>query len=162
MRKIHLYHLSFAALAACIPALAFATSASAGAAKRPSEAAIKAENARWSEAFGRGDYEAIGRLYTEDGALLPPDGNRIIGPRAITEYFMKGSAGSEHNTVSFSNYEFYGNDQTVTEVSDAEIRDHDGKIKVRAKQTLIFLRQGGTWKLHRDMWSAYPSESSNR
>ena len=156
MRQVHRYHLSFAALAVCIPALAFAISTNSGGTKRPPEAAIKAENARWAEAFGRGDYEAIGRLYTEDGALLPPDGDRITGPRAITEYFTKGYAASKHDTVSFSNYEFYGNDQAVAEVSDAEIRDHDGKLKLRAKQTLIFLKQGDTWKLHRDMWSNYP------
>ncbi len=160
MRQIHLYS---AALAACISLFAFAMPATAGGTKRPPEAAIKAENVRWAEAFGRGDYEAIGRLYTEDGALLPPGANRVTGPRAIAEYFTKGYAGSKPDTVSFSNYEFYGNDQTVTEVSDAEIRDHGGKLKLRAKQTLIFLKQGGTWKLHRDMWSDYaPLKSDSR
>lgn len=58
--------------------------------------------------------------------------------------------------MSFDNYEFYGNDQAVTEVSDVEVRNHDGVLKIRAKQTLVFLKQGGTWKLHRDMWNAYP------
>ncbi len=160
MRRIHLYHLSFAVLVAFIPLLAFAMSASSEGSKRLPEAAIKAENARWAEAFGRGDYEAIGHLYTEDGALLPPGANRVTGPRAIAEYFTKGYAGSKPGTVSFSNYEFYGNDQTVTEVSDAEIRDPSGKLKLRAKQTLIFLKQGDIWKLHRDMWSDYPPVQS--
>lgn len=40
-------------------------------------------------------------------------------------------------------------------MSDAEVRDHDGKLKIRAKQILVFLKQGGTWKLHRDMWNDY-------
>lgn len=59
------------------------------------------------------------------------------------------------DTVSFANYEFYGNDQIATEVSDAEIHDHSGKLKFRGKQILIFLKQGGVWKLHRDIWNSY-------
>jgi ketosteroid isomerase-like protein len=146
-----------AALAACfsLSLFAFASPATASGAQRLPEAAIKAENARWAEAFGRGDYDAIGRLYTEDGALLPPGGDRVTGPGAIVEYFAKGYAGSKPHTVSFSNYEFYGNDRMVTEVSDADIHDPSGKLTFRGKQTLIFLKQGNTWKLHRDIWNSY-------
>ncbi|NTZ81898.1 nuclear transport factor 2 family protein [Burkholderia metallica] len=153
MRQIH---LGTTALAACVSFFAFTAPAIAGGTQRPTEAAIKAENVRWADAFARGDYDAIGRLYTDDGTLLPPGGDKVTGHRAITEYLVKGYAGSKPGTVAFSNYEFYGNDRVVTEVSDAEVRDHDGKLTVRAKQTLIFLKQGGTWKLHRDMWNAYP------
>ena len=147
--------LCTAALAACVSFFAFTAPAVAGGSQRPPEAAIKAENARWADAFARGDFEASGRLYTDDGALLPLAGDKVTGRRAITEYFVNGYAGSKPGTVSFSNYEFYGNDREVTEVSDAEVRDHDGKLKIRAKQILVFLKQGGTWKLHRDMWNDY-------
>nr|WP_175800732.1 nuclear transport factor 2 family protein [Burkholderia anthina] len=142
-----------AALAVCLSFSVLAAPAVAGGSQHPPGAAIKAENARWADAFARGDYEAIGRLYTNDGTLLPPGGDKITGSRAITEYFTKGYAGSKPATVSFSNFEFYGNDRVVTEISDAEIRDHDGKLKYRGKQTLVFLKQGGAWKLHRDMWN---------
>ncbi|WP_396331410.1 YybH family protein [Burkholderia anthina] len=142
-----------AALAVCLSFSVLAAPAVAGSSQHPPGAAIKAENARWADAFARGDYEAIGRLYTNDGTLLPPGGDKITGSRAITEYFTKGYAGSKPATVSFSNFEFYGNDRVVTEISDAEIRDHDGKLQYRGKQTLVFLKQGGAWKLHRDMWN---------
>jgi len=149
-----------AALAAGLTLFSLAKPAFAGDPPVPPEAAIKAENARWSEAFKQGDYEAIGHLYTSDGTLLPPGGEKITGAKAITEYFTKGYAGTKPGTVSFSNYEFYGNDRIVTEVSDAEVRDADGKLTTRAKQTLIFLKQGKEWKLHRDMWNDYPAKPS--
>lgn len=41
----------------------------------------------------------------------------------------------------------------MTEMSDVEVHDHDGKLKFRGKQTLVFLNEGGAWKLHRDMWN---------
>lgn len=58
--------------------------------------------------------------------------------------------------MSFSHYEFYGDERIVTEVSDAEVRDHEGRLEIRGKQILVFLKQGGAWKLHRDMWNDYP------
>ncbi len=121
--------------------------------QQSTQAAIKAENNRWANAFKQGDYQAIGHLYTEAGTLLQPGGERITGPAAISKYFTEGYAGKAPDTVTFSNFEFYGNDEVVTEVSDSIIRSHDGKLKSRGKQILIFLKQNGTWKLHRDIWN---------
>ena len=87
----------------CVPAVAASP-------KTSTEVAIKAENARWANAFQRGDYRAIGQFYTEDGTLLPPGGERIHGRAAIAEYFIKGYAGKAPDTVTFSDFEFYGND----------------------------------------------------
>ncbi|HDR9510228.1 DUF4440 domain-containing protein [Burkholderia cepacia] len=150
-----------AAVAACFSFFAFAAPAIAGGPQPQTEAAIKAENARWADAFARGDYDAIGRLYTKDGALLPPGGDRVTGGSAIAAHFANGYAGAKPDTVSFSNYEFYGNDRTVTEVSDAEIRDPAGNLKYRGKQILLFLKEGGAWKLHRDIWNDYAARKSD-
>jgi uncharacterized protein (TIGR02246 family) len=137
-----------------VVALAAASFAVYAAGPQPAtEAAIKAENARWADAFKQGDYPAIGRLYTADGTLLQPGGDRVIGPAAIVNYFTEGYAGKTPSTVTFSDFEFYGNDEVVTEVSNSTVRDHDGKLKFRGKQILLFLKQGGAWKLHRDMWN---------
>jgi uncharacterized protein (TIGR02246 family) len=160
MRQIRLYA---AALAAALPLFAFAAPATARGPQPQTEAAIKAENVRWADAFARGDYEAIGRLYTKDGTLLPPGLDKVTGGSAIAEYFGKAYAGAKPDTVSFSHDEFYGNDRIVTEVSDADVRDPDGKLKYRGKQILIFLKQGGAWKLHRDIWNDYaPVKSDGR
>ncbi|QWA10747.1 SgcJ/EcaC family oxidoreductase [Sodalis ligni] len=142
------------ALLPAVVALAFA-SAAVYAADPPHStvAAIKAENARWADAFKQGDYQAIGRLYTDDGTLLQPGDDRVVGPAAIAKYFTAGYAGKAPDTVTFSDAEFYGNDEAVTEVSNSTIRGHDGKLKSRGKQALIFLKQGGVWKLHRDIWN---------
>lgn len=146
-----------AAIAACFSIFAFAVPAFADGPQPQTEAAIKAENARWADAFARGDYQAIGRLYTHDGALLPPGGDRVTGGDAIAAHFAKQYAGAKPDTVSFSNYEFYGSDGVVTEVSDADIRDRAGNLKYRGKQVLLFLKEGGAWKLHRDIWNDYPA-----
>ncbi|XYK64826.1 SgcJ/EcaC family oxidoreductase [Serratia nematodiphila] len=133
---------------AIVPTVVYAASPN-----QSTETAIRAENDRWANAFKRGDYRAIGHLYTEDGTLLQPGGERVTGAAAISKYFTEGYTGKAPDTVTFSNFEFYGNDKVVTEVSDSIIRDHDGNLKSRGKQILIFLKQGDSWKLHRDIWN---------
>jgi len=138
---------------ACLSSFVFSLTAFADSVHPDIEAAIKAQNARWAQAYARGDYQEIGRLYTKEGSLLPPGGKRIIGAAAISDYFTKASAGFPPDTVSFSNYEFYGDNEVVTEVSDTDVYDHTGQLKYRGKQILIFLKHDGVWKLHRDIWN---------
>lgn len=155
MSKMRLF---MASVVISISLSAFAGSLPATGLKPQIEAAIKAENARWADAYARGDYQAIARLYTQDGTLLPPGGDRVTGPSAIVNFFTRGTAGGEPDTVTFSNYEFYGDDNIVTEVSDSDIRNHNGTLKSRGKQILIFLKQNGIWKLHRDIWNVSGTE----
>lgn len=143
----------FALLPVVVGLAAMSATVYAAGPRQSTEAAIKAENDRWADSFRRGDYQAIGRLYTNDGALLQPGGGRVTGPAAITKYFEDGYAGKAPDTVTFSNFEFYGDDEVVTEVSDSTVRSHDGKLKSRGKQVLIFLKRDGAWKLHRDIWN---------
>lgn len=146
--------LRCAFLASCATLLTVPVLAIAGGAQSRAETAIKAENARWAEAYARGDDEAISSLYTDDGMLLPPGEERVAGRKAISAYFKNIRGKAAPGTVSFSHFEFYGNDLMMTEISNDEIRDHQGKLVARGKQTLVFLKQNGRWKLHRDMWSA--------
>jgi uncharacterized protein (TIGR02246 family) len=146
-----------AAIAASLPAFVLAASGLGNNLGPLSRTEIKVENERWADAFRRCDYEAIARLYTPDGTLLPPGGNSVTGADAIAQYFASSHAGGcKADTVTFSNAEFYGNEQIVTEVSDVEIRAETGKLKFRGKQMLIFLNRGGVWKLHRDLWNPSP------
>lgn len=143
----------FVLLPVAVALAAMSATVYAAGSRASTEVAIKAENDRWADAFRRGDYQAIGHLYTDDGTLLQPGGERVTGPAAIAKYFKDGYAGKAPDTVTFSNFEFYGNDEVVAEVSDSIVRSHDGELKSRGKQILIFLKQGGVWKLHRDIWN---------
>ncbi len=148
------YAFRMAIYTCCLTLLNTPLLARAEALKRPIEAQIKSENGRWAEAYARGDYSAIGDLYTDDGMLLPPGEGRVIGQRAIVAYFKKKSHNAAPHIVTFDNFEFFGDDNTVTEISDTEIRDQGGKLISRGRQTLVFLKKNGFWKLHRDMWNA--------
>ncbi|MDN8045613.1 hypothetical protein QZN85_32435, partial [Burkholderia vietnamiensis] len=34
-------------------------------------------------------------------------------------------------------------------------------LKYRGKQILLFLKEGGAWKLHRDIWNDYATQKSD-
>lgn len=148
--------LRFAVFAGFMALLSIPIAATAGTSPSASEAKIRAENARWAEAYAQGDYATIGKLYTDDGMLLPPGETRVVGPAAIAAYFADKARKSGPKTITFSNYEFYGDGRMVTEISDTEIRDQEGNLISRGKQILIFVKKGATWKLHRDIWNASP------
>ncbi len=144
-------------LAGCV-ALLIATQPARAADGSPAvpEAAIRAENARWAEAYARGDAAAIGARYTDDAELLPPGEARVRGRAAITAYFGRRGPGASPRTIRFVDAECFGDGATVTEISDTEIRDGDGSLVGRGRQMLVFVRQGTAWKLHRDIWNAAP------
>ncbi|MEK6423584.1 MAG: nuclear transport factor 2 family protein [Burkholderia gladioli] len=143
-----------AVLAGCVALLAAPLAAHAGDAPGATAAAIRAENARWAAAYARGDYAAIGALYTADGTLLPPGEDRVVGPAAIAAYFTRRAEPGAARTVRFGEVEVYGDTGMATEISDTEIRDSGGRLVAQGKQTLVFLKRNGAWKLHRDMWNA--------
>lgn len=59
---------------------------------------IAAINARWDEAFNRGDAAAVAALYdVEGGAVLPAGGDAALGLPAIQALFAGAIAGGVHN-----------------------------------------------------------------
>jgi uncharacterized protein (TIGR02246 family) len=50
---------------------------------REARVAIEAANAKFSEAFARGDAQALAAMYTSDAIVLPPESEMIRGNKAI-------------------------------------------------------------------------------
>lgn len=49
--------------------------------------ALAQGNARWNDAFNRGDAAAVAELYTPDAQLLPPNKTPATGAAAIRRFF---------------------------------------------------------------------------
>src|ERR1043166_4980658 len=54
---------------------------------REARAAIEAANAKFSEAFARGDTKALAAMYTSDAIAFPPDSEMIGGNDAIAKFW---------------------------------------------------------------------------
>ena len=118
-------------------------------------------NARFSEAFERGDAKALAAMYTSDAIVLPPDSETIRGNEAIGE-FWKTTRESGVQSAALT---------TVDVDRTGDVADEVGKVSLTiqpagkeltteaAKYVVVWKRQAdGSWKLHRDIWNSLPAK----
>jgi uncharacterized protein (TIGR02246 family) len=113
---------------------------------------IVASNAQFSAAVAKGDAAAVAALYTADAMVMPAGSDNVKGSAAIQKFWAgamgSGIAGAKLNTV-----EVFGRGASATEVGDYELLDKAGKSIDHGKYIVIWRREDGKWKLHRDMFS---------
>ena len=127
---------------------------------REARAAIETANARFSEAFARGDAKALAAMYTSDAIVFPPDSEMIRGNEAIGE-FWKNTRNSGVQSAALT---------TVDVGRTGDVADEVGRVSLTiqaagqepttavAKYVVVWKRQAdGSWKLHRDIWNNLPS-----
>ena len=114
--------------------------------------AIEAANAQFSAAVARGDGSGLAALYAADGQVLPAGSEPIQGTDAIQK-FWQGALDSGIAGVGLKTLEIFGHGSTATEVGQYELRDKAGKALDHGKYIVVWRREGGKWKLLRDMFS---------
>lgn len=130
----------------CAPAVA-------AMAHSPDEIAVRAVTEQFAADLAKGDLKAISLLYTDDAKLLPPNATAISGRAAIFAYFKKNLRPDIVSHAKFSHYEIYSGDDAAASLSELKMYDGNGNIVEQGRQTIILIKQGGEWKIHRDMWS---------
>ena len=102
-------------------------------------------------------------LYTEDGALLLPDGSVVSGRSAIAEAFEAWiAAGFVRQEVEV--LDLYSNwDLAVEEGRAAGTFQTDDGYVVHSSNYVIVHRRGidGEWLMHRDIWTAVGETSGS-
>lgn len=116
-------------------------------------AAIGAVNAQFEAAAGKGDGKAIAALYSSDAQLLPAGSPAITGNAALAKFFQ-GVLDSGVASVGLKTVEVYGRGTTVTEFGAYEMRDKTGKEIDHGNYLVVWRNKGGTWQLHRDMFTS--------
>lgn len=117
------------------------------------KSAIEATNAKFSEAFRKGDSVAVASFYTGDGWMLPPNSEPVKGSTDIA-----GAWGSfirlGVKDLKLMTDEILGSQDQLTEIGRYEIIDNQDKVVDNGKYIVVWKSVNGTWKLYRDMWSS--------
>jgi len=136
---------------------AFAGSKAKGGDASVARAGIEAGNAKFGEAFQRGDASAVAALYTEDAMLFPPDSEIIKGRKAIGEFWKKthdsGVKSAKLTTLDVGT----GGDVAYETGTVVLTVQPEGKpaSTASAKYVVVWKRQAdGSWQLHRDIWNS--------
>jgi uncharacterized protein (TIGR02246 family) len=113
---------------------------------------ITASNSALSAAFAKGDAAAAAALYTSDAMVMPAGSDNVKGNAAIQK-FWQGALSNGVGGVKFTTVEVFGRGSSATEVGEYELMDKAGKSIDHGKYIVIWRREDGKWKLHRDMFS---------
>src|SRR5262245_42389986 len=161
VRMVSTRTVVLAVLIAAISSTGYAGSEGQDEGAREARAAIEAANAKFSEAFARGDANALSAMYTTDAIAFPPDSEMIRGNKAIGEFWKATRDGGVQRAVL-----------TTDDVGrSGDIAYEVGKVALTirpvgkepttaaAKYVVVWKRQpDGSWKLHRDIWNSLPAK----
>jgi ketosteroid isomerase-like protein len=113
------------------------------------QAAIGAATAQFIAAFGRQDAAGCARLYTEQGATLPPNAGIARGRAAIQavwqELFDAGLT-----AFAVDSLELEGAGEWAYEMGRYRLYAGD-ELADEGKYLLIWKREAGQWRIHRDI-----------
>jgi uncharacterized protein (TIGR02246 family) len=116
-------------------------------------AAIEAGNKAFSAAVARGDAAAIAALYTSTAQALPPEGEIARGREAIQKVFQ-GFVDAGVRNLTLTSLEVEAHGDTATDVGTWTIKGADGATLDHGKFIVIWKKEAGQWRLHRDIWNS--------
>ena len=113
---------------------------------------IPGSSKAFSDAFARGDLDAIVARHPEDGEILPPGMPRQRGQAAIRAFYaamigMKLSVQTTETAQGFGGAMGY-------KTGSYEVRLADGSVADRGKWLEVWELRGKTWQLVSDMWNS--------
>jgi uncharacterized protein (TIGR02246 family) len=117
-----------------------------------SRSGIQASNENFTQAFARGDAATLASLYTDNAQLLPAQSDFVTGRSAI-QRFWQSVMDMGINAAVLETLEVESADDTAYEVGRYTLKVVSGEVADTGKYLVIWRRQGGNWKLHRDIWT---------
>ena len=114
---------------------------------------IERANAAFAAAFAKGDSGALAAMYSDNGQAFPPN-SEVLHTRDAIRKLWQGAMDGGVKSVELQAIEVepHGPD-TAYEVGAYSMMAADGKVVDRGKYLVIWKREGGQWKLHRDIWN---------
>lgn len=118
-------------------------------------AGIEATSRELTQSFMARDAKAISLLYTEDGAMMPPNDQPVLGRDAIEKYWGALLA-LPVQSFRVETVEVFGSGDgnEATEEARYALVGPNGETVESGKALVIWRKTDAGWRLHRDMWSS--------
>jgi ketosteroid isomerase-like protein len=91
--------------------------------------------------------------YTADACVMAPNMPRVCGIDGITKFYWN-NGDSQTTTLDIKGEEVSGTATEVTEVGSYRVLDDEGTLLDDGKFMAIYRNEGGTWKVHREIWNS--------
>src|SRR5262245_37313434 len=113
----------------------------------------------FSKAFNAKDAAAIADFYAEDAIMFPPGEVKVVGHENIKK-FWQGAMAIENSKISLVCDEVKADGNlafdTGTFTFDGFDKASNKVTSEHGKFVVVWVKQDGVWKMHRDMWNANP------
>ena len=111
--------------------------------------AIKTTMNDWTTALVNQDWSQWQNHWDEDGVLMPPDHERVVGRAELVD-FASAALGSV-KSFEFSNWTFdgLGDLAVVTNTIRIEIDDQDSPLASDDQMVLLRRHEDGNWRIHK-------------
>ncbi|MEO5985224.1 MAG: DUF4440 domain-containing protein [Ferruginibacter sp.] len=115
------------------------------------KSSIEAENAKFMEAFKKGDSAAAASNYSQDAMMLPPNSEPVgkAGIASLWGSFM----GMGVKEVKLVVDDIAGNAEIISETGHYEILAAENKMLDKGKYVVVWKPVNGVWKMYRDIWN---------
>lgn len=114
------------------------------------QSAIEAATNQLIEAFGRQDAAGCASLYTAQGAMLPPNADIAWGRPAIQEVWQ-GIFDAGLTAFRVESLEVERAGDLAYEMGRYTLYAGDNAVADEGKYLLIWKREAGQWRIHRDI-----------
>lgn len=114
--------------------------------------AIAAANEEFMANFNRGDAAGVAALYSEDVWILPTNSDIVKG-RSGVQAVWQSVLDMGITTAQLEIVELEDHGDTAIEISKYTLGGEGGQVLDQGKYIVIWKRQEGQWKLHREIFN---------
>jgi ketosteroid isomerase-like protein len=121
------------------------------------KSAIETENAKFIEAFKKGDSAGVASNYAGDAWVLPPNSTSVKGNEILSLWgsFIRSGV----KDLKLSTDDITGSAEQLAETGNYELYGDKNKLLDKGKYVVVWKPQNGNWKMYRDIWnSSMPAE----
>ena len=113
---------------------------------------LKAMRDVWQSAFDARDPAAVAAIYAEDGALMPPNSDTVIGRAAIEAFWADFQASGISGEIKDT--EVYAHGDVGYKIGTYTVTDPGGATIDEGKYVEIWRHVDGKWQMYRDIWNS--------
>ncbi len=113
---------------------------------------IRRANNNFETTYAAGNATGMGSLYTQQGVLMPPGSELVVGQEAIGQ-FWQVVMNMGIKSVKLETQEIEDLGDTAIEQGKATLSSADGKVVDVCKYVVVWKRINDQWKLHKDIWN---------
>jgi uncharacterized protein (TIGR02246 family) len=106
----------------------------------------------WQKAFNAGDIPAVAAFYTKDALLMPPGADPVTGPEGVQAVFAPVAKTREQ--MQLTTTDVTGSGTTALETGKWVMTSRDGKHLDHGQYLVFYKKEGGRWKIYRDIWNS--------